>query len=504
MKEKKRLRWWQISIIVLISVGLVVGGGIGLLNRRMRIYEEQLSARNKTGVVFRGSITTTVYGSGALSAAELLPVQSELTAKVLKVYYTNGDAVEKGSCIGLLDGSGLEDDIKAAQETLEELEDGLAALPLSGHNSLYAGAPARVKEVYAEIGDTVEAVQSVHGCLAVLSLDGNMEVTLNNEKLSIGDTVTLQLGVESQDGYVVEIREGHAVILTEDTSWNSGEEVVVYKDGESIGRGALEVHRPYPVKGTTGIIRSVPTVNDAVSLGTRLFRLEGKILSAQLLAQYDAIRDAKKALSDLVDNREKLKITAPESGILANMTLSEGLYTQKNAIAFQIATGGMELLIDVDELDILSVAKGYNATVELPALENTVLSAKVVGISRSGISAGGVTTYSVTLRLQDDPRLYLGMTADAEISTGFAENTLLVPVEALITRDGQKFLSVPGDDITEETLIPVSIGLANDTYVQILSGAEEGQQVYLTRADTNDFFAMFQSARKNMVSGDAS
>ena len=81
------------------------------------------------------------------------------------------------------------------------------------------------------------------------------------------------------------------------------------------------------------------------------------------------------------------------------------------------------------------------------------------------------------------------MTANATISTATATSTLIVPASAVKTVGNRSFVqafnpalnmvatSTPITTKLIPTRIPVTIGISDDTHVEILSGLEEGQQI---------------------------
>jgi HlyD family secretion protein len=68
-----------------------------------------------------------------------------------------------------------------------------------------------------------------------------------------------------------------------------------------------------------------------------------------------------------------------------------------------------------------------------------------------------------------------GMTVTVNIVTAQSNNTLLVPVQAIIIRNGETLVQVVKDSGTEDR--PVEVGISNWQYAEILNGLSEGEQV---------------------------
>lgn len=187
--------------------------------------------------------------------------------------------------------------------------------------------------------------------------------------------------------------------------------------------------------------------------------------------------------------------------------------------AFTVATGKADnLTISVDELDILDVEVGQKVQVTLDALPDETFTGTVDSISEEGTSQSGVTTYPVTIVLDDtETRLLPGMNGTGTIVTATSENILTIPLAALQEMGGEKFVFVTGgadqatqaaDENTGEATLgeqrTVTTGLSDGTNVEITSGLEEGEEVIYTEAvSTSSFEDMMMSFGGGMVvSGD--
>ena len=78
-----------------------------------------------------------------------------------------------------------------------------------------------------------------------------------------------------------------------------------------------------------------------------------------------------------------------------------------------------------------------------------------------------------------DKQLVNGMSVQLDIVTGVIPNTLFVPVEAVFENEDKFFVYLKSFSGPEERI--VTIGRSNDAFVEITSGLEEGDVVYLYR-----------------------
>ena len=82
------------------------------------------------------------------------------------------------------------------------------------------------------------------------------------------------------------------------------------------------------------------------------------------------------------------------------------------------------------------------------------------------------------------------MSTEASILIESKENALYIPVEAVNTREDEKYVMVPAtsdsDDSAQSTnKVKVETGIANDMYVEITSGLAEGDAVQIPRVQSS-------------------
>lgn len=142
------------------------------------------------------------------------------------------------------------------------------------------------------------------------------------------------------------------------------------------------------------------------------------------------------------------------------------------------------LSISVDEHDIAKVQLGQKATVKVAALKGQEYEAEVTAIASSGTNNGGSSKFAVELTFAMDEQLLSGMSASAVIPMESREG-LRIPTAALQQGGARTYVYTALDDNGQPTKpVDVETGLSDGEYVEILSGLEEGQQVYYSYYDT--------------------
>lgn len=96
-----------------------------------------------------------------------------------------------------------------------------------------------------------------------------------------------------------------------------------------------------------------------------------------------------------------------------------------------------------------------------------------------GKNQNGVSTYDVTVNLDNRKSLISGMNVDVEILGDSRENVIVIPNEAVSKIEGEYFVTVK-DLEGNRTDVKVELGLANKDNVEIISGLKEGDVIVYT------------------------
>jgi len=233
-------------------------------------------------------------------------------------------------------------------------------------------------------------------------------------------------------------------------------------------------------------------------------------------ARYQAalaqVGSAEASLEQALEDLSRTTIRSPMAGTVTALAVEEGemvLGTQMTMGTQLMAISDlsrMEVQVDVDETDVVAVAVGQLAEVEVDALPDTLLTGRVTEIANAGTTIGAgtqmeVTNFAVTVELLAiDPRLRRGMSAAVDIVTETRRNTLFIPMQALTARRSEDLavsdrqegeITPPAGDADEEwveiafvvtadqtvELRRVLTGITGTTTIEILSGLEEGEDV---------------------------
>jgi HlyD family secretion protein len=183
-----------------------------------------------------------------------------------------------------------------------------------------------------------------------------------------------------------------------------------------------------------------------------------------------------------------MTLIAPISGIILSRDTDKG----SAVIPISSAYGGTVIMTladvsekhfrgDVDEADIGKVHLGLPARIYVEAYPDEPFKAELTHISPRGREKEDIINFEIRATVSDqENRLRVGMSADAELILEEHENVLVIPEGGIIYEDGKTFVNIQ-DDSVEEGMRKVEItkGISDGLRTEVLSGLEEGQVVVL-------------------------
>ncbi len=342
MKRKtigKIIPWILVACLALVLAALPALARSGA--------EEASKLRVLSAEVRPGTLEITLAGGGTLKAQDAKEIELYDGVEVTELLVKNGDYVRKGESLACVDKTSAMTAILNVYEGLEALEKQIRDLELESRYGLVrAGAPGRVKAVYARYGDNVRDVMLEYGALAVISLDGRMAVKFDAARpLRAGESVTVTLTDGSRyPGIAETYLEGRAVVcITDDGPGLRDTALVTAADGTVLGSGELYVHCAWNAVASSGTVSySDLQEGEKVGSGTVVVRLENMDLPSgyeTLLKQHE---EYSRRLASLFPIWTDGVITAPCDGYVSK--LDKGIV--KTAFAGQ----GGKLVLLADEV----------------------------------------------------------------------------------------------------------------------------------------------------------
>ena len=189
--------------------------------------------------------------------------------------------------------------------------------------------------------------------------------------------------------------------------------------------------------------------------------------------------EQQKAFEELVG--EDGIVYAPKDGLIVsnNIEAEEKLTSEKVMLSY-VCADSLTISVNVTEEDIVSLAIGQKVDIEFTAYPGEHFEGQIQSIETTSTSSNTNTvSYSVVVTLEgDQTRMYGGMTAKVAFTIDSRKDTLYISRKALKESAGSYYVYVKSG-LQDYELRKVTIGLKNTSYVEILSGLEENETIYI-------------------------
>ena len=190
-------------------------------------------------------------------------------------------------------------------------------------------------------------------------------------------------------------------------------------------------------------------------------------------------------------------LTAPYDLVISSYSVPDtgSICTSSNYVEVQ-SLEDLYMTLSIDESEIGSVKVGQAATITLNANEDTEYTGTITKINEIGTYSSSGSTYTATLSIENDGNIKIGMSASCTITLEEATDVIAVPIEAVQTKDGQKYVIVVNSD-GSTTEVDVETGISDDSYVEITSGLSGGETIQMTSTTTQSTGSSSSSSSKN-------
>ena len=452
-------------------------------------------------------ITNVYSASGTLSAANAYTVKPLVKGEVLTADFEVGDTVEKGDVLYTIDSSDVISGVEKAALNLNQAQRSYDdAVDAQYIRTDIGGTVASFK---VRVGDVVTAGQEVAAIrddtTLLLSLEfpaadaanftvgQSAEVLLDSTFEAIGGTVQSVSGADTLSSGNLLVRTVTIAVKNTGNLTAAQAATATVNGVSALSSARFSYQREQTVTAQQNGIVSALCVKEGaqVSADTALIQLSGDNLTKQMQNASDSLRSAELSVEDTQKQVDDYTITAPISGTIISKDVKVGdtVGTSASAVETMCVIYDMsylEMTLNVDELEILSIKEGQEATITADAIPNQTFRGVVTSVSKSGTTTGGTTTYPVTIRIDEMGDLLPGMNATAEIVTESAEDTLSVPNEAivrgnyvLVTKDSPSAANADNSMTAPEgyVYVKVTTGVSDDDYIAVTSGLQAGDTV---------------------------
>ena len=532
LKGKKRLPKW-----VKIGIGILLAAAIIFLIRGCLLQSKQTAkAEYETAEVLRRDLTVVLNGTGSIEAAEEAMVVPLMAGEVQSVSCQEGDLVQKDDVLVTLDRADAEYAVNRAELALSSAKDTYNQL-LDGQKDMTITSTVSgvIDTLSIERGDSVAAGMVVatvsdHSVLllkipffsvdcAQISPGAAAVITVNDTFETLMGTVDSVSAMDSPGAGGTVVREVTIRVTNPGNLSPSTYATAMIGDIACSGSGTFSYQTQQKTvlsKAGGEVSQLMVKEGSAIKAGQTIAVLTSSNLDGQIRSAKRAIEDAKLTLENAQKQLDNFVIKAPISGTVVEQDCDVGdVLVAGTPILSIYDLSYLTFEIQVDELDIPMVELGQEVELTADALPNETFQGVVEKIGMVGAAQAGVTTYPVTVRLTGETEgLMPGMNVDANISIGTYQQALTVPVDAvtrgntvLVSKDSPSARAAEADakeEIEGFVRIPVQLGAADEDYIIITGGLQEGDVLAVVNQETSSLFDMMTGGAGGMGGGSGS
>ncbi len=431
-----RLASAAMKVLLVIALLALISGGYGAATAK-QVTVQRVGPR---------SIAETVMVAGNLQASAPAQVLPQVSGSVAEVYAQEGQVVAAGQPLLQIDTSQLEQAVLNAKASLESTES------LAG---MFNGLASTASSIGSAVNSTLTSV------------DAGVSNLYEIEKLlvpSLPENLRLQALQAIETSY-----QQYLARVSNRPSFGGG-------GGGGFSTGAQQAANEHAIdnaeknlQAATIMAPAAGTLVGVQSSGTNLSSMMSTLMSS---------------FSSMIPSGLNLSALTGLSGGMGSIGLPTGgppvpgAFVMPGTPIYQIVDlKSMSMLAKVDESDIAKIALNQEAAVSLEAFPGQKFHGTVIKIADvATTNEAGATAFEVTIRMdQADINLKIGMTGTADVTIAAKKSATVVPVEAIVEKNGKKYVFKVVDG--KARLTPVTLGLTTESSAEVIQGVRIGDRV---------------------------
>ncbi len=438
------------------ALGVVLVGVIAAAYFTVGTSDSSDTVATRTATVTQGSLTASVTGSGNLASSRTSSLSFGASGTVTSVSVKVGDKVKKGDVLARIDTASADRSLASAKASLASAQ--------ASYDDLVAGQTAVERESdalqvqSAQLGVT-SATKSLASAKKQLSKDTKAKApsaTLSKDK----DAVTQ---AESQLASAKVQLAQQQVTVAKNEAGPTAAQIASAKvtiqnaqaDVDDADDALADTKLRAPFSGT--VLTVSGEKGDSVSAGT--------------------------SSSSSGSSSSSSTGTGTGTGTTTGSSSSSSSSSSSGAFITMASLSTLDITATVAEADIGGVKVGQAAVVTLSASSAT-MDGKVTAVSPQGTTTSNVVSYPVTVSVTDPvATARLGASVSITITTGSADDALILPTAAITTSGTRHTVSLLKNGVVTPTV--VETGLIGSSTTQVTSGLAAGDVVQLPTTTTS-------------------
>jgi HlyD family secretion protein len=496
-----------ISVVILAGILLLGYWGYGKITSTSGETRYVLAAATK------GTIISSVSGSGQVSALDQIDIKPSVSGAITKVNVKPGDQVKNGQTLFVIDNADAQKAVRDAELNLQSANLALQKLQIQNSSvNLNADLAKAYDDGFSAVSNTFLDLPSIITGLG--NLWGNENLSDNAARIS-GKTAQNYRNLAETTYYAAQSSVETTRNLYRTLDYNSSKEDIEkiinetydttklvsdaiknfrnFVDFLAEDTGRSSEFTSYQNTLSTYVTTTNGDLDNLLTSQTNIKNVKDTSANSGLDIQTSelSVKQKQNALLDAQQTLSDYYIKAPFDGVMASVPVQKGDSASSGTVLGTIITSQQVATISLNEVDVAKIALGQKATLTFDAIPDLTISGKVIQIDSMGTVSQGVVSYNIKISFDtSDARIKPGMSVSAEIIINVKQDVLTVPNSAIKAQGNTNYvqmfdtpLPAPAAGVQgSPSLVPpinqtIEIGVTDDTSTEIISGLKGGDQV---------------------------
>jgi HlyD family secretion protein len=442
-------------LAAVIGLLIVIGGYFGI----NAIFGASSATKYVLATVEKGSLMTTVSGSGQVSVSQQIDVKPEVSGDVVWVGVTVGQEVYKGQALFSIDSTDAQRNVNDAEISLNEskmqLAEDTAQAPIDYADKIKSLEDAKenlkteYEDVYVTISDVFTNLPTVMTGARNILYNTNLSGNSSQQNLNVykgmfsgidGEILNKLADVAEKDYTTAKAAYDKTFAVIKTVSRYSEEKIL--KDLLDEGLETVKLISQL-IKSESNIIDTIVDFSDKkgtpVSSGVTTFQTNLRTYSStvnssvtSVASQVNALENAKdsvvdleqsltiflinnqngdnplslqksknnlakqeEALQDLKDTLADYTVRSTIAGTVAKIDVKAGDSVSSATAEATVISKQYTVELSLNEVDATNIKVGQKATITFDAVEDLTISGEVTEVDAVGTVSGGVVTYDI-------------------------------------------------------------------------------------------------------------
>ncbi len=478
------------------------------------------TVRYVTAAVQKGTITSSVTGTGQIAATDQVDVKAGSSGNVISIKAQEGQKVKSGDIIAVLDqrnaaaqlaqakaallqaqanydqtvAGTTSTDLALAQLSVQSAQNALDQAKQNYTTTVQTQQQAVSKALSTFLNADLSATPSDSNSSATVTIGGNYSGTQQGfYTIQVSQCVSglcySSSGLGSEDGALnrgVALPIGQGLYVTfsssgtisTTTNWK-----IFLPNPQSINyisnQYAYQTAQQTQAQDIEQAQNSIDSAQNALDQANIQLQQKQEPATQAAIATAEAqVQSANASLITAENAYTDTIIKAPFDGVLAKLDVQNGDSATSGEVIATVITNQTVAEITLNEVDVSKVKVGDLATLTFPAIDGLTLTGKVAEIDAIGTVTQNVVNFNVKILLDSqNSQVKPGMSVSASIITDVAQDVLTVPVSAIKTNANGSYVQVLVNGQPQNH--NVQVGISSDTDTQVSGDISEGDQVVI-------------------------